>query len=111
MTRWSMRMRRQSEKRLFRALKARKNDFERDGRVLLDLWEREAFIYAQGRSGHRYSITVSTAFVCAGFRIWITDLDAEEGCFPHDRIIRQPEDVMVYVQELLDEVLGDPEPQ
>ncbi len=108
MPHWSMRMRRQMEKRLLRIMESRRCDFEEKG-VELDLWSREAFLWTSDAQGNRYNITISTAFSDAGFYISVQGIDYPAG-HPEMHQIRDPRDILTFLCRRIDQLHGkDPD--
>lgn len=104
MPHWSMRMRRQMEKRLLRTLESRRSDFAGEG-VDLDLWSREAFLWTSDAQGNRYNITISTAFSDAGFYISVEGIDHPSG-HPEIHQLRDPEEIMSFLHYRIDQIHG-----
>lgn len=108
MPQWSMRMRRQMEKRLFRALQARQSEFEQDG-ICIDLREGEAVLRAVDSHLGRYTLKISTASVDAGFFISVISSDTSPAP-PDNHIIRDPSAVLAFLNRRLDQLHGhDPD--
>ena len=104
MPHWSMRMRKQMEKRLLRALEQRRNHFESEG-VELDLWAREAFLRTNDDQGNRYTLTISTAFADTGFYIAVNSLDLEEK-YPEMHQIRNLEEILNFLERRIVQIHG-----
>lgn len=102
MSHWSMRMRRQMEKRLLRALESRRSDFEEKG-VDLDPWSREAFLWTSDAQGNRYNITISTAFSVAGFYISVQGID-HPADHPEMHQIRDTEAILAFLYRRIDQL-------
>lgn len=103
MPHWSMRMRRQMEKRLLRTLESRRSDFEGKG-VDVDLWSREAFLRTVDDEGRGCTITVSTAFADAGFYISVQGTDPSD--HPEMHKVRDPEAILAFLHRRIDQMHG-----